>query len=105
MKKLFSLALFALMIASVSSAQREKPKSEMVDGDLMYHVLPPDRIPAIFNPEFASAEEAAAWMHDDELVLGVLTPEGEARAYSAWHLDSHEIVNDVVGEVPIAVTW
>jgi hypothetical protein len=88
-----------------SMAQRPEPEKEMIDGDPMYTVLPPDRIPAIRNPVFVSAEEAGAWMTDDELVMGVLGPDGEARAYSAWHLDHHEIVNDVIGDVPLAVTW
>jgi len=68
-------------------------------------VLPPDRIPAIDDPVFVSAEEAAEWMLDDELVMGVIGPDGEARAYSVWQLDHHEIVNDRIGDVPIAVIW
>ena len=57
------------------------------------------------NPVFVEASEAAPWMNDDEVIIGVLGPGGEARAYSTWHLDHHEIVNDHVGETPIAVTW
>jgi hypothetical protein len=30
---------------------------------------------------------------------------GEARAYSLWQLDAHEIVNDEVAGTAIAVTW
>ena len=88
-----------------SGAQRPEPEKELVDGDYMYTVLPPDRIPAIHNPEFVSADEAKEWMQEDELVIGVVGPDGEARAYSAWHLDHHEIVNDQLGDVPIAATW
>jgi RNA polymerase sigma-70 factor (ECF subfamily) len=29
----------------------------------------------------------------------------EANAYSTWLLDNHEIVNEVIGSTPIAVTW
>ena len=43
-------------------------------------------------------------MRDDEMVIGVVH-NGIARAYSAWYLDRHEIVNDVVGGDPVAVTW
>jgi hypothetical protein len=39
-----------------------------------------------------------------ELILGVEI-EGDARAYSVPLLSRHEIVNDVVGGKPIAVTW
>ena len=82
-----------------------KLEQEVIDGDIMYTVIPPDRIPAIHDPEFATAEEAAGWMYEDEIVMGVVGEDGEARAYSAWHLEHHEIVNDRIGGVPIAVTW
>ncbi len=67
-------------------------------------VLPRDAIPAIDNPKFLSAEEADESYAEEELVLGVEF-NGEARAYSVPMLSSHEIVNDTVGGVKIAVTW
>ena len=63
-----------------------------------------DGIPAILDPLFVSAGEANEWMEPDEQVLG-LTINGDARAYSVRMLSRHEIVNDVVGGVPVAVTW
>ena len=36
---------------------------------------------------------------------GIQSIEGDARAYSVPLLSRHEIVNDVVGGKPIAVTW
>ena len=63
-----------------------------------------DAIPAILDPTFVSPVEAADWMKPDEQVLGV-SINGESRAYSINMLSRHEIVNDVVGGVPIAVTW
>jgi hypothetical protein len=70
----------------------------------MYTVLPLDAIPAIREPEYVSGEAAARQMKDREPVIG-LRLDGEARAYSTWQLDFHEIVNDEVGGVPVAVTW
>ena len=67
-------------------------------------LLPPDAIPAISDPSFVSAEEAGDQYDRDELVLGVEI-DGDARAYSVPLLSRHEIVNDVVGGKPIAVTW
>ena len=87
------------------TAQGGDLKQEIVDGDPMVTVLPPDAIPAIHHPQFVAAGEAEEWMSEDELVLGVVGSEGEARAYSAWHLDRHEIVNDRIDGIPIAVTW
>ena len=67
-------------------------------------VLPRDAIPAIDNPEFESVAEANESYDEDELILGVEF-NGDARAYSVPLLSSHEIVNDTVGGVKIAVTW
>jgi len=102
---LIAILSLILWVPGHADAQRPEPKTELVDGDLLYHVLPPDAIPAIHDPVFVSAEEAADWMFDEEIVIGVVGPDGEARAYSTWHLDHHEFVNDRVGDVPIAATW
>ncbi|HIA16501.1 MAG TPA: DUF3179 domain-containing protein, partial [Dehalococcoidia bacterium] len=63
-----------------------------------------DAIPAILDPEFVDVGVADTEMTPDELVLG-LSINGESKAYSIPMLSSHEIVNDVVGGVPLAVTW
>lgn len=63
-----------------------------------------DGIPAILDPTFVSAERAEDWMDPDESVLG-LSINGDSRAYSIRMLSRHEIVNDVVGGLPLAVTW
>ena len=70
----------------------------------MITVLPKDRIPAILNPILESAEDAGVNIAPDEPIIGVEI-NGDARAYSTFQLSRHEIVNDVVGEIPIAVTW
>ncbi len=67
-------------------------------------LLPQDAIPAIDNPIFHTADEADDFYEPDELVMGVVF-NGDARAYSVPHLSRHEIVNDEVGGVKIAVTW
>ena len=68
-------------------------------------LLPFDQIPSIDNPHFfPDLETANLYYNDGELVLGVEI-DGDARAYSVPLLSSHEIVNDVVGGKPIAVTW
>ena len=67
-------------------------------------LLAKDAIPAILEPDFLVASEANEQMKEDELVLGV-SLDGDARAYSVNLLSRHEIVNDVVGGRPVAVTW
>ena len=62
-------------------------------------VLPKDAIPSIDDPTFAKRYD---WESDDEL----LVVEGEpTKAYPIRILNFHEIVNDVVNETPIAITW
>lgn len=63
-----------------------------------------DSIPAIDDPVFLSASEASAQMAAQDLVIG-LSINGEHKAYSTAFLSSHEVVNDVVGGIPVAVTW
>lgn len=77
---------------------------EKYAGYQMVTLLPPDAIPAIDNPQFTPAAEADEFYDPDELVIGVKF-NGDARAYSVPLLSNHEIVNDTVGGVKIAVTW
>lgn len=77
---------------------------KVIDRDPVIRVLPRDAIPAIDTPAFLDADAAARFMRDDEIVIGV-TDGKQAKAYSTWLLDAHEIVNDVIGSTPIAVTW
>ncbi len=67
-------------------------------------ILGKDGIPAILDPQFVSGAEAAEQMLDSERVLGV-SINGDHRAYPLNQLSRHEIVNDEVGGVPVAVTW
>lgn len=62
-----------------------------------------DLIPAIWNPEAIPAA-AATWLADDDRVLG-LAIGGEARAYPLRILESHEMVNDVLGGRPVAPNY
>ena len=80
------------------------PRDLTLEGDPVRVVLRPDGIPAILKPVFMTAAEADAVYLPDEPVLGVAVG-GEARAYSLWLLDRHEIVNDTVGGRAIAATW
>ena len=70
----------------------------------MVTVLPKDAIRAITAPVFLQGGAGDAQMTPQELVVGVET-DGEAHAYPINLLSRHEIVNDVVGGRPIAVTW
>ncbi len=70
----------------------------------MVTILPRDGIPAIKNPEFIAAFDSIGQMRDAEQVIGV-SINGDHRAYPITVLSVHEIVDDVVGGRPIAVTY
>jgi hypothetical protein len=65
---------------------------------------PPDGIPSIDNPKFVTVQEAGTFISDSDLVLGV-NVNGDVRAYPLSILVWHEIVNDKVGGIPVAVTY
>jgi hypothetical protein len=65
---------------------------------------PRDGIPSIDEPQFINAEVAAEWLAGNEPVIA-LEIDGDARAYPLQILTWHEIVNDVVGDIPVAVTF
>ncbi len=65
---------------------------------------PPDGIPPIDDPQFVSVAEAEQWLGDVEPVL-VVDIDGDVRAYPIQILMWHEIVNDTVGGIPLAITY
>ena len=56
------------------------------------------------DPRSVSAEFATNWLDDQEPVI-LIEVEDEARIYPLQILTWHEIANDVVGGVPVAVTF
>jgi hypothetical protein len=67
-------------------------------------VIPKDGIPAIDDPKFDTVAEAREWLVDRSPVIA-LEIDGEARAYPQSILLWHEIVNDEVGGIPVAITF
>ena len=63
-----------------------------------------DGIPAIMNPRFYDVSEEAK-LGDREPVMTVELAEQTPRAYPIRYLMWHEIINDQIGAVPIAVTF
>ncbi|ARA94897.1 hypothetical protein AWN76_018215 [Rhodothermaceae bacterium RA] len=77
----------------------------MTDLDELVAGGPPkDGIPALDDPLFVAPEAAAGWLAPREPVVA-LEVNGDARAYPLQILIWHEIVNDRVGGVPVAVTF
>jgi len=64
---------------------------------------PKDGIPSIDNPKFVPVSESQ-FVPDTTFVIG-LDINGEKRAYPLFIMVWHEIVNDSIGGVPVAVTY
>jgi len=75
------------------------PLEEIVAGG-----PPKDGIPAIDRPAFETVRSADRWLEAREPVL-VVEHGRAARAYPLQLLIWHEIVNDRIGDLPVAVTF
>jgi len=62
-----------------------------------------DGIPALNNPKLIGANDAS-YLNDDDLVFGVAI-NGDIRAYPMRILDWHEMFNDTIGGVPVALAY
>jgi hypothetical protein len=69
-----------------------------------YGGQPRDGIPALTNPTLDDARAADVWLDDDDRVIGVAF-DGGATAYPIRILNWHEVVNDVVDDRAIVVTY
>ena len=107
-------------IHSILGAIRKHIKVEQLNTtsqwktDFSKHIVPLDElisggvgrdgIPPIDNPTFVSIKEASSWLLPQSPVVA-FEENGDARAYPLGILTRHEIVNDVVGGTPVAVTF
>ncbi|MBI4197567.1 MAG: DUF3179 domain-containing protein [Chloroflexi bacterium] len=76
----------------------------VVPEEIRFLGLMRDAIPPIYEPHLESTAEADGRMFPLGPVI-VMEIGSDARAYPQTILVSHEVVNDVVGGVPVAVTW
>lgn len=104
MKNFVLTGLICLILGFGIMAQKREMKTEMVQDHLMYIVLSKGDIPGIYDPQFLKAELVDSFYYEDEPVM-VVRGKNESHAYSTWHLDHHEIVNDRIDGVALAATW
>jgi uncharacterized protein DUF3179 len=105
--KTYQLLIAALVISTVwlgINAWEAPPSSTLpsVDPSQIIYVLPPGAIPAITQPTFLSANQTD--FASNSSVVGVNIA-GDIRAYPIAILNWHEIIDDVVGGHPIAITY
>ena len=77
---------------------------EGVFSEIMSGGVGRDGIPPIDNPQFDDFATADLWLQAASPVIAVEI-DGVARAYPLAILTRHEIANDVIGDIPIAVTF
>ena len=95
-------ALGALAVAAVLGALLFLPQQSTA-YELRWDVrILRDGIQPIYDPSLTTPDNSDLKPH--EMVLAVEI-NGDARAYPIEPLVSYEIVNDVVGGVPLAITW
>ena len=73
-----------------------------MDPDDYHQVIPRDHILPVYKPSFSPGSSVS--LEPDALVIGV-DINGETKAYPVGPLVYREMVNDVVGGVPLLVTW
>jgi hypothetical protein len=86
-----------------SELLREGAKTTVRVEEVQWGGVRVDGIPALVNPRVTVAKDAG-WLKDGDAVFGVYQG-GEARAYPLRILDWHEMANDIVGGVPVALAY
>ncbi len=118
MKKIPILFLFLanLFLITGCSVQKDDPTGSLPDQSSSEWLIPTsqilnggpgkDGIPSIDNPRFSKADAIAdlSFLTDQDLVVGVKVGD-VIRAYPHPILDWHEIVNDELSGLPLAITY
>jgi Protein of unknown function (DUF3179) len=105
-----SLSLVSMMpaLADPAAWRQEWPRTDFSRHSVAYDEIvsggpPKDGIPAVDNPSFAPVSEIHGLAPHAPVISVAIG--ADAKAYPLRIMIWHEIVNDTVGGVPIAVTW
>ena len=127
MDKLMRRIIAPLIVGSLLSAFAQQQETSLLGVDFSTYNIPleevipggppPNGIPAIGHegdwlnwtsptpqPKFISQKEASLWLGEQEPVISIKL-NGEAKAYPLQILTYHEIVNDSIGDIPVAITF
>jgi hypothetical protein len=117
------IGVVSLTIINISTLQTSLPfddvhqplssDHEFMETNGLKHLIPLDKIksggppkdgiPSIDNPKFSGIENSQ-FVSNSDIVIG-LEINGDSRAYPLFILVWHEIVNDRIGGVPVAITY
>jgi len=87
---------------TTTSSETTNRRVEVGEIGRFPQLLPFDGIRPVYDPQFATAEEAP--LDDMELIIGIAI-DGEAKAYPISVLNFREMVNDELAGIPTLVTW
>lgn len=108
---LFSILSIGMLLSITSAhanffqqwSKTDFTKSSVNLEEVMFGGPGKDGIPSIDSPKFVPVSEVSNLTNTDP-IIGVMI-EGEAKAYPLRVLIWHEIVNDIIAGVPVAVTY
>jgi len=100
----FKQALFGSQFEDM--AEMMNPDEEIVIDarEIMWGGVRVDGIPPLEFPTQILPAEAAEWINDTDVVVGVEI-DGDARAYPIRIIAWHEMVNDTIGGVPVSLAY
>ncbi|GJL81097.1 MAG: hypothetical protein DHS20C01_07310 [marine bacterium B5-7] len=104
-----AMMLLSSLVQAASMFESRWPDTDFsrqsVDlSEIMSGGPPKDGIPAVDQPQFIDLDEAAKWIEPLEPVI-LLRLGNEVKAYPLQILIYHEIVNDTIDGIPVAVTF
>jgi hypothetical protein len=100
----FSSTTYTKNINSVFKHASEEERSIVPPEQIVSGGPPADGIPSIDEPKFVQVQRAEEFLENSDLIVG-LNINGDIRAYPLQILVWHEIVNDKIGGIPVAVTY
>ena len=100
----FKQALFGSQFEDM--AEMMNPDADIVIDarEIMWGGVRVDGIPPLEFPSQIFPEEAADWINDSDVVVGIEL-DGDARAYPIRIIAWHEMVNDTIGGIPVSLAY
>ena len=100
----FKQALFGSQFEDMAAMMNPDEGITIDAREIMWGGVRVDGIPPLEFPTQIFAEEAAEWINDMDVVVGVEI-DGDARAYPIRIIAWHEMVNDTIGGVPVSLAY
>ena len=98
---------FVAVTQEPAKPTEQEPAKPFTEADFdanLRQVMERDGFPVLDNPPVVDVAGVSKRISANEMVIGVVV-NGEARAYPIAVMGVHELANDSVGDVPIAVSW